>query len=157
MSIAASLRTYLQRQSIDYETVSHPRTQTSIDSAAVAHVPGHRLAKAVIVKKNDGAYLMIVVPSDHHVHLGRLHRHLGSEVGLATEEELVALFPDCDRGAIPPLGAAYEIETLIDNSLMQLPEIFFESGDHQNLVKVSGEEFASLVRGAERVDVGKHL
>ncbi len=157
MSIAASLRTYLERQSIDYETVSHPHTQTSIDSASVAHIPGHRLAKAVIVKKSDDAYLMIVVPSDYHVHLGRLHHHLGYKVGLATEDELVTLFPDCDKGAIPPLGAAYGVETLVDNSLMQLPDIFFESGDHENLVKVLGEQFASLVGDAERVDVGKHL
>jgi Ala-tRNA(Pro) deacylase len=156
MAIAASLKRYLDQRSAAYETLAHPRTQSSMDTASVAHVPGDRLAKAVIVK-DDESYVMVVVPSDYHVHLGRLHRHLGHEVGLATEEELVGLFPDCDRGAVPPLGAAYGLRTLVDGSLAGQPEVFFESGDHTHLVKVSGEQFVSLLGDAERVDVGKHM
>ena len=156
MAIATNLKTYLDLHSISYETVPHPYTQSSMDTAAVAHVPGDQLAKAVIVKE-DGAYLMVVVPSDYHVHLGRLHQYLGYEVGLATEDELITLFSDCDEGAIPPLGAAYDIRTLVDNRLMNQPDIFFESGDHKNLVKVTGEQFSSLLGDAERVNVGIHL
>jgi Ala-tRNA(Pro) deacylase len=156
MAIAASLKAYLEQMSADYETVSHPHTQSSMDTASVAHVPGHRLAKAVIVK-DDESFVMVVVPSDYHVHLGRLHRHLGHEVGLATEDELVGLFPDCDRGAVPPLGAAYRLPTLVDESLTAQPEVYFESGDHTHLVKVSGAQFASLLGDARRVDVGKHM
>ena len=154
MTIAANLKTYLEGRSVPYETLSHPHTQSSVDSADTAHVPRGQLAKAVIVKESDSGYLMVVVPSDVHVHLGRLHQLLGHEVGLATEEELVRLFPDCETGAIPPLGAAYRLRTLVDSSLMDQPDIFFESGDHRNLVKVSGEGFASLLDDAERVQVG---
>ena len=156
MTIATRLKAYLEQQTATYELVPHHRTQSSLDSAAAAHVPSGQIAKAVIVKEND-AYLMVVVPSDHHVHLGLLHRHLGNEVGLATEAELVKIFPDCDEGAIPPVGAAYGVRTLIDNSLLNLPTVYFESGDHLNLVKLTGEQFVSLLDYAERVNVGKHL
>lgn len=151
MSIAASVKSYLQQAGVDYQLVSHPHTGSSLETAAVAHVPGSRLAKAVVL--NDGeVFLIIVVPSDCHVHLGRLHKHLGQELGLATEEDLVALFPDCDRGAIPPLGAVYGMKVLVDATLLNEPEIFFESGDHEHLVKVSGERFRDLMTGAERVE-----
>ena len=156
MSISPSLKKYLEQQPARYETVSHPRTQSSLDSAVAAHIPGEQLAKAVIVKKEED-YLMVVVPSSHHLHLGRLHQYLGHEVGLATEDEVFKLFPDCDEGAIPPLGVAYGIKTLVDSGLMDQSDIFFESGDHRNLVKVSGQQFSTLLGDAERVQVGVDL
>jgi len=156
MSISPSLKEYLDQQSARYETVSHPRTLSSMDSAAAAHIPIEQLAKAVIVKKEE-VYLMVVVPSDHHLHLGRLHHHLGHEVGLATEAEVFSLFPDCDEGAIPPVGVAYGFRTLVDSDLMDQSDIFFESGDHRNLVKVSGQQFSTLLGGAERVQMGLDL
>jgi Ala-tRNA(Pro) deacylase len=150
MSIANTVKDYLAGSSIDYELISHTHTQSSMDSAGAAHVTGERLAKAVIVKE-DETYLMVVVPSDHHVHMGRLHHLLGQEVGLATEQELVSLFPDCEGGAIPPLGRAYHLKTLVDSSLLDQSEIYFESGDHQHLVKVSGEHFSQLLSDADPV------
>jgi Ala-tRNA(Pro) deacylase len=156
MAIAEKLKAHLEASSIDYELIPHPHSESSMVTAASAHVPGDRLAKAVIVKDED-AYLMVVVPSDYHVHLGTLHRKLGREVGLATEPELVTLFPDCDEGAAPPVGAAYGLKTLVDQTLLEQPEVYFESGDHEHLVKVSGAQFKALQRDAEAVDVGQHI
>lgn len=155
MSIASKLENHLKQQSVDYELLPHHHTDSSLDSAISAHIPAARLAKAVIVKDGD-SHLMVVVPSGYHVHLGHLHRHLGREVGLATEEELASLFPDCDLGAIPPCGAAYGLKTLVDTAILGQPEVFFEAGDHENLVKVSGEQFRSLLGSVEAVDVGTH-
>jgi Ala-tRNA(Pro) deacylase len=156
MTIAARLSTYLDQQDADYELVPHPHTESSMATAATAHVPGDRLAKAVIVSQ-DGEYLVVVVPSDYHVHLGLLHRWLGREVGLATEKELVELFPDCEPGAIPPIGDPYGLRTLLDSSLLDAPEVFFEAGDHASLVRVTGEQFRQLQRGALQVEVGQHI
>lgn len=156
MSIAAKLETYLVSQSADYKVIPHPHTESSMATAASAHVPGNKLAKAVMVKQEDN-YIMVVVPSDYHVHLGLLHRHLGQSVGLATEAELIDLFPDCDEGAIPPVGAAYGLRTLVDEVLFDEAEIFLESGDHASLVRVSGEQFRRLLNDAEEVDVGQHI
>ncbi|MCG7869717.1 MAG: YbaK/EbsC family protein, partial [Candidatus Thiodiazotropha taylori] len=126
-----------------------------MESAGAAHIESEHLAKAVIVKEGD-EYMMVVVPSDYHIHLGKLHKLLGREVGLATESELMELFPDCERGAIPPLGTAYRLITLVDSNLLNQNEVYFESGDHEHLIKVSGEEFAHLLGEAELVDVTRH-
>jgi len=156
MTVATQLKAYLEQQAIDYELVPHRHTDSSSTSASAAHVPSERLAKAVIVEEGD-VCLMVVVPSNRHVHLGRLHRHLGREVGLTTESRLVELFPDCDLGAIPPLGAVYGLTTLVDRALLGQPEVYFESGDHEHLVKMRGEQFYALLAEAEKVDVGQPL
>ncbi|MEW8505390.1 MAG: YbaK/EbsC family protein [Candidatus Thiodiazotropha sp.] len=155
MSISNTVRTYIEGQAIPYEVITHKHTQSSMESAGAAHVESDHLAKAVIVKEGE-EYMMVVVPCDYHVHLGKLHQLLEREVGLATEGELTQLFPDCELGAIPPLGTAYRLITLVDRTLLDQPEIYFESGDHEHLIKVSGEQFAHLLGDAEAVDISRH-
>ncbi|MCU7812539.1 MAG: YbaK/EbsC family protein [Candidatus Thiodiazotropha sp. (ex Notomyrtea botanica)] len=155
MGISYTVKSCLEEQSINYELIPHAHTRTSKESAGAAHVPTDHLAKAVIVKEDEN-YIMVVVPSDYHVHLGKLHHLLGRNVGLATEHELVSLFPDCEGGAIPPLGAVFQLNTLVDSSLFYQPVIYFESGDHEHLVKVTGEQFSMLLGDAERVNVATH-
>ena len=65
----------------------------------------------------------------------------------ATEEEIATLFKDCEPGAVPPLGPAYGVETLLDEALASLDEVYFEAGDHEQLVHVNGEGFRNLLRG----------
>jgi Ala-tRNA(Pro) deacylase len=156
MSMATTLRTYLDGSSVRYSLVPHPHTGSSMDTAAVAHVPGDRLAKAVIVKSEDDP-LMVVVPSDYHVHMGLLHRHLGGAAGLVTEAELADLFPDCEPGAVPAVGQAYGLRTLLDSNLLDQPEVYLEAGDHETLVRLGGEDFRALMEDAEQVDVGQHI
>lgn len=156
MTIASKLKAHLQAHSIEYELLAHPHTESSMVTAAATHVPGDRLAKAVIVKDGDD-YLMVVVPSDYHVSLGALHRKLGRNVGLATEPELVSLFPDCDPGAAPPVGAAYGLKAMVDVRLLEQPEVFFDAGDHEHLVKMSGPSFTTLQADAEAIEVAQHI
>jgi len=156
MSVAATVQSCLDQRSIPYALVPHPHTGSSMDTAAAAHVPGDRLAKAVIVT-HDETQLMVVVPSDYHVHLGSLHHRLGGALGLATESELAGLFPDCEVGAIPPLGAAYGLKTLVDSRLLGEPEVYFEAGDHESLIKVSAQAFSTLMGDAESLDLAKHI
>jgi len=156
MSIANKLKIHLKAHSIDYELIPHPHTESSMVTAAAAHVPGGQLAKAVIVKDSDD-FLMVVVPSDDRVHLGALHRKLGRDVGLATEPELVSLCPDCDEGAVPPVGGAYGLRSMVDKDLLQQSEIYFEAGDHEHLVKMTGANFQALHVDSEAVDVARHV
>ncbi len=156
MSISQKLERHLQEHGADFDLVPHSHSGSSMETAEKAHIPGNHLAKAVIAKEDD-QFVMVVVPSDYHVHMGRLHHHLGHDVGLATERELAALFPDCDAGAVPPLGLAYGLRTLVDQRLLSLPEVYIESGDHETLLRMRGTHFVSLLRDAERVDVGTHI
>jgi Ala-tRNA(Pro) deacylase len=47
-----------------------------------------------------------------------------------------ALLKDSKPGAIPPLGYAYGVQILVDSSLDDLSDIYFEAGDHEHLIHV---------------------
>lgn len=148
MPVSSSLRSFLDAQGIQYEVLEHPRSVSAPRTAAAAHVPGARLAKSVLLEDEQG-YVVAVVPSTRRVDLARLHRHTHRMLGLAVEEEIAALFEDCDPGAIPAVGAAYGIKTVVDDSLRDQPDIYFEAGDHEALIHLSQQQFNSLMSGAD--------
>ena len=146
MAIASTVSNYLAEHDVPYDVLTHPHTVTSGESAEAAHVPGNRLAKSVVLEDEQG-YLMVVLPASRHVDLGELHRQLNRNLGLATESELGTLFSDCEIGALPAIGPAYGMETIIDDTIAEQPDIYFEAGDHEQLIHVSAEAFETLVGG----------
>lgn len=149
MTIATRLRQYLESEGVSYDVVPHPRTATSIGSAHAAHVPGDKVAKTIVVHHELG-YVLAVVPSTHRVELGTLQDILDTHLSLATEDELGRLFDDCELGAIPPIGAAYGVPVVLDESMCGATDLFFEGGDHTSLVHVSGEALQNLTKDARR-------
>ena len=144
MAIAMTVSNYLAEHGVDYDILSHPHTSTSSESAEVSHVPGMRLAKSVVLQDDQG-YLMVVLPSNRKVDLAELHRQMKRNLGLATENELGTLFMDCEIGALPALGPAYGIETVVDDALAEQSDIYFEAGDHEQLIHVTAETFSNLL------------
>ncbi len=149
MTIATKLRQFLDGEGVHYDVVSHPRTTTSSQSAEAAHIPGNRVAKSVVVHHELG-YALAVVPSTHRVELNTLQDLLEKRLGLATEDEVTTLFDDCEAGAIPPVGAPYGVPVLLDESLGDVSDLYFEAGDHKSLVHVSADAFRLLTKDARR-------
>ena len=158
MKISSKLKDYLQQRNIEYRVVTHPHSEYSMETAEKAHVSGDALAKGVLVRDDDG-YLLVVIPADFHIELEALRRLLGQEVSMVDEPVLGEVFSDCELGAVPPIGMAYGIKTLWDpeSSLGQLDEVYFEAGDHQTLVRISGEHFHELMAPAERGKFSHHV
>ncbi|MCC2687230.1 MAG: aminoacyl-tRNA deacylase [Rhizobiaceae bacterium] len=148
MTISSTLRDYIEQKGTPYETVPHHRTATTRQSALAAHVPGSQMAKSVVVHHGSG-YALAVLPSTHRVELATLQDILDKPLGLASEDEVASLFQDCDVGAVPPIGAAFDVPVVIDESLADGADIYFEGGDHRTLVHVSGRDFRNLTSGAQ--------
>jgi Ala-tRNA(Pro) deacylase len=147
MTMAATVRRYLESQRVPYELVTHPRTGSSLRTASVARIPPHRLAKAVMFEDEEGM-VMAVLPANRRVQIGQLRKALGRNVGLATEDTLSERFNDCEIGAIPPVGPAYGIQTILDDELDSEPEVFLEAGDHEALMRIKHDDFMWMMRGA---------
>jgi Ala-tRNA(Pro) deacylase len=149
MTISTKLRNYMNRCGVAFEEVPHEFVVQSAKAAQATHVPGRHVAKGVLVRAGD-EYLMAVVPSSRRVALGRLRHWLGRDVRLAEELESVPLFEDCALGAMPPVGAAFGLETILDEDLGKSEDVYFEGGDHRTLVHVAGSDWRRLHGEAAR-------
>lgn len=150
MSIPSRLSSYLDQRGVRYEICVHDHSRSSAETARTAHVLPNQLAKSVIVE-DDAGCVMAVVPADKTVMLGQLSRMLGrKELRLSDENRIAMLFDDCDPGAVPPIGAAWGIETIVvDDELEANDVVYMESGDHEHLLRMSREQFHELMSAAQ--------
>ena len=146
MAIALTLHEYLEDSHIPYEVTSHKKTDCSAKTAEVSHVPASQLAKGVVVKWDD-FYILAVIPASRRLDMNRLKTVIGEPVKLASEQEVSMLFPDCKTGAVPVIGPAYKIASIVDRRLDDQDEVYFEGGDHRSLVHVNGDQFDLLMYG----------
>lgn len=144
MGVATTVSKYLARMNVSFDLIEHAHTPTSQHTAEAARVPGDEVAKAVLLRDKRG-YVMAVLPATHRVdtHLlcGMLHRDLK----LVDESEFGRVFTDCEPGAIPPLGEAYGIATVVDDDLLECADLYLEAGDHEHLLHLSRDQFRSLM------------
>lgn len=156
MAMAQHVSQYLQEHEIPYDLVSHPHSSSSLETAASAHLSGDCVAKSVILEDDQG-YLMAVIPATHRLDLRALDTYLTRHVELADEPELAGLFDDCELGAMPALGPAYGLRTLVDRKLAEQPDIYFDAGDHERLVRVDSEALFELMDGFELGEFSRHI
>ena len=140
MSISPILHAYLKDKNIEYDVLSHEHTGSSSETAQASHIPGDSLAKGVVLSR-EGGFTLAVVPASCHVKLDAVGVLIPGPIRLATEDEIESIFPDCEVGAVPPIGAAYGIDVVIDESLEATDDIYFEAGDHESLIHLSSAQF----------------
>ena len=147
MAIAITLQQFLDDHHVPYDVMVHERTMTARQTARTCEIQADCLAKAVLMRDDQG-YVMAVLPASSRLDKAQLWRLLHRPVELADEDEAQALFRDCQLGAIPALGQAYGVETVVDERLTQAPEIWLEAGDHERLIHLAGERFRELMADA---------
>lgn len=140
------LKQFLDENRVKYVCISHSKAYTAQEVAQSAHVPGRAMAKVVIVEL-DGVMAMAVLPATRKIVLQDLREVTGSEqVRFAAEQKFQNRFPDCEIGAMPPFGNLYGMEVFVAESLAANPEIAFNAGSHEEIMKLAYADFERLVK-----------
>ncbi len=143
---AAKVKAYLDSKGIKYVSILHSPAFTAPEIAHSAHVSGRDFAKTVIVMIED-EMAMVVLPASRRLVLSDLREMLDtSHVRLASEAEFKDRFPDCELGAMPPLGNLYGMKTYLSGELAEEREIAFNAGSHTEIIKLSYADFEQLVQ-----------
>ena len=146
MTITSRLKSYLDKNGVNYHVFYHQRVYTAQEVAAAQHVSGKELAKVVMVKV-DSELMMMVLSASFMVDMEKLKKFFrGKGVKLAREEDFQGLFPDCEIGAMPPFGNLYNLEVCVDTVLAEQPHIVFQAGSHVETIRIAYKNFANLVR-----------
>ncbi len=139
------LRSVLEANHLAFTQTTHTAAFTAREVASVEHLPAREVAKTVVLF-GDGGFRMIVIPANKLVDFQEVRLALGlSHVRLATEEELSRLFPDCELGAMPPVGNIYDMPVYLDSSLAAEPEIVFNAGTHREAIHMQTADYRRLV------------
>jgi len=142
--ISRSIQEFLRTANVAYSIFPHRAAFTAQEEAAVIHIPGRDWAKSVICFADDEP-VQAVVPADRTVDLERLLFLTGARtIRLAREGELDWLFPDCERGAMPPFGPLFRQRVFVDETLADEDQIVFNGGTHRDAVCMRFDDFAMI-------------
>lgn len=140
----AAVRDFLASKTAVYEIVPHPEAPTSQEEAAAAHVSGWSWAKVVMVHDANG-FALAVLPACCTVDLARLKglMHHGT-VTLASVEDGLRLAGWCEPGAVPPFGRLFDLETYVDEALVNQRDLIMPAGDHRTAIRMRATEFVRV-------------
>jgi Ala-tRNA(Pro) deacylase len=126
----------LDRNHICYAHTKHSLAFTALDVAFAEHISAHKLAKTVVYAGSQGFGLALsVFVNDPNVRL-------------ASERELKELFPECELGAMPPLGNLFNLPVIVDTSVDGQEFIVFNAGTHRDVIHMHTAYFERLTNPA---------
>ena len=144
MSILQRLKELLDNGGTAYEHRVHPDVYTAADTAESVHIPGHEMAKTVMVNA-DGILRMAVIPADRMVDLKHLKFITRSEnIWIAGEREFRNEFPGCEIGAMPPFGSIFGMPVYCDVQLDHNEFIEFNAGTHHDSIRMAFQDYRNL-------------
>ncbi len=142
--IPSSIANFLRSK--PHTVLTHRTAFTAQEEAAATHVPGINWAKTVVCFA-DGQPVLAVLPAHYRVDVTRLGRLAGAaDVRLAEEAEIKALYPDCEPGAMPPLGPLFGQRVFIDVTIASDTEVVFHAGTHPDAVRRRYSDLEALTR-----------
>ncbi|AOE87629.1 aminoacyl-tRNA deacylase [Pseudomonas sp. TCU-HL1] len=150
MTMITQLQNSLMQHQTRFDVLNHAASMTTREAARRAGVPPQQMAKPVILDDFQGHWLMAVVPASRHVDLEKVRRLTHRHWRLVHERDFGQRFANCDVGAIPAVGNLFGLDTLVDQSLTEQPDIYFESGRHDELVHMSGTQYMALMPDAKK-------
>jgi Ala-tRNA(Pro) deacylase len=146
MPLLERLREFLQANQAAFTHSIHQTAFSARDAASAEHLPAREVAKTVVVHSDIG-YAMLVVPANKLIDFQEVRLELGfKQLRMVTEFELGKLFPDCELGAMPPVGALYMLPVYLDASMADERLIAFNAGTHRDFIHMLTAEYRRLVR-----------
>ena len=144
MPVRPAIRDLLEHDHVPYTTLAHRPAFTAQEEAAVAHVSGRDWAKTVVCFA-DNEPILAVLPAPLTINFEKLRTLVGARrVRLASEREMAHLYPDCEVGAIPPLGPLYKQRVFVDRRLAREAAIVFSAGTHTDAIRMGYAAFAGI-------------
>ena len=121
---------YLEAKRIPYHAYEFSRDIRSADDAAQAMgVPPCAVYKTLVVTREHGRPLLVMMPGDRALDLKRLARAVGEKkLHMATHREAESL-TGLEVGGISPLGLLHKgFEVFADAAIAQQPEVHVSAG-----------------------------
>ncbi len=140
------IQEFLRRQGVWFEGLLYQPASSSAKRARNARIAGRSVAKAVLVRAGE-SFLLTVLPASCRIDLEQLSQVVGlpaTEIRLATSEELLLMFPDCEPGVVPAFGRLYGLATLVDTGFLDVGDIVVSANTRHEGLWMHFRDFAAI-------------
>ncbi len=146
MEVFDKILDLLEKNKIDYELKEHEPSYTSEESAKNRGEDLKIGAKALILKINE-EFIMCVISAVKKINSKKLKLILKNKNLRFANINEVKEITKCVPGSVPPFGDLFNLEILIDKSLLENEFIAFNAGLLTKSIKMKKDDYLKLVDG----------
>ncbi len=148
MALANIVQEYLEKSKLPYWAISHPPNKTLQQIAEHMQISTRCLVRVILLRDSHGQLTMAILPSSHILDFTLLCGIVGRDLDPLYGDELSRHFKDCQPGSHPPLPEIFNLTSLVDNSLLDTEQVYFDGGDNDTLVCMDSTDFRTLLKNS---------
>jgi len=148
MILAASLKKLLEGNKVAYRVLQHRRVE-KLEQAANLLKCNSELVLTAQVLQDDLGLLLVVYRLSTNINIPKLQKLLNRNLTVVASTKVNRLFNDCDAGCWPPIGQAYNLETIIDKNIENCNTVYFSAGCNTAMVQLQVDDYLYLNRRAK--------
>jgi HD-like signal output (HDOD) protein/prolyl-tRNA editing enzyme YbaK/EbsC (Cys-tRNA(Pro) deacylase) len=142
MTIPATVLKVLDDWQVDYQLTDDEDTFQLMQGNPMTDYSS-KLARVVFLKDSIGQ-VQVVIPSNRILDLNRLSQQCGRQFNALSTDELLRLKNKFGIEDFPALPQVTQIDSLIDEHLLDEEQLFIATGDNHEWIKLPGDSFKSL-------------
>ena len=143
MPIPKKVKSYLDKQGIDYEAITHKTVYTAYDAAQTLKKELKEIAKNLLIKA-DNTYALVIVPADKKLDLNKIKKALSAKNVSLPKEKVMIRILKIKPGAISSFGKLHKLETLIDKAMLRTQKAIFSTGSLTDSVFLKVKDFIQM-------------
>lgn len=137
---------FLNAEKIPYRVYRHSGPIRSLEQAAQerGQLP-EQIIRSIVFRWQKDQYLMVLMPGTKRVSWSTLRKFLGqSRITMASEQDILEV-TGYRLGAVSPIGLPSPMRILVDESVLEQPEISIGSGERGLAVIMKSGELLSAI------------
>lgn len=149
--VSSEITKLLKKNNIWFETFEHEPVRTSEEAAKIRDgYTLHQGAKAIIVRvkisNSNKKFAMLVMPGDMRFDTDKVKKLFGAkDIRFATVDEVSEITDGIQPGGVPPFGNLFNLEVVVDPSLLKNEKIVFNAGDKRYSVGMKAADYQKIV------------
>lgn len=132
----------LAASGLDHRVVRTAPARSAEESAELQGIPLGALLRTLVVRRDEGDYLFVLVPGGRKFDWPKLRDLLGVRRMTMPDAEEAREVTGYERGAITPFGASTALPVIIDSTALEHPVVAIGGGAHGVNVHLSPQALA---------------
>lgn len=148
MPLPASILQMLETNNIHYQLRDHLPKQP----VSTAPTPGV-IVKSLLLKDSKGT-VQVLLPWNYILDLDAISHEFGRNLKAIDRHELLATLEHAGLTAVPAIPQWEQHTTLVDNALLEYTTLWLETGDHEQMLEVTRDDFCAMIKAANIGRIG---
>jgi len=134
-----------RKEGVEYRLYEHEPVYTSEEASRVRRVELRTGVKALVLKSDDGRYLLADLAADRKADIKKLQElSKTKKLHLATRDEVISV-TRCEPGSVHPFGVLFGLPTFLDPSVLENEYVNFNIGMLTKSVLIKRDDLTRLL------------